>query len=157
MWTQKLFKITNKFQNPIRQNFKHIKALESLLDLPLETFHSVIIFVRGSAFKTKMPEYVTYAGQYIAYIKSKNKLMLSTSEVETVCSTISRGRLTPSLKTNREHVKNVQQRLDPDAPRLCPKCGADMIKRTVKSGDKVGNVFWGCSSFPKCRAIQNIT
>lgn len=155
-WTQKLFKTTNKFQNPLRQNFKHIKALESLVSLPSETFHSIIVFVGGSEFKTKMPQNVTYAGGYISYIKSKTSPILSASEVEAVYSAISTGRMAPSLVTNREHVKNVQRRLDVDAPRACPKCGAEMVKRTVKNGDKAGSTFWGCSAFPKCRTIQNI-
>ncbi|KVW94738.1 nuclease-related domain-containing protein [Thiobacillus denitrificans] len=156
-WTQKLFKTTNKFQNPLRQNFKHIKALESLVSLPSETFHSVIVFVGGSEFKTKMPQNVTRAGGYISYIKSKTSPILSASEVEAVYSAISTGRMAPSLATNREHVKKVQLRLDPDTPRSCPKCGAEMVKRTVKSGDKAGSKFWGCSAFPKCRTIQNVT
>lgn len=155
-WTQKIFKSTNKFQNPLRQNFKHIKALESLTKLPSEAFQSVIVFVGGSEFKTTMPPNVTYAGGYIAYIKSKNDPILSLPEVESALSSITTGRLAPSLATNREHVKNVQRRLDPDAARSCPKCGAEMIKRTVKSGDKLGQQFWGCSAFPKCRTIQNI-
>ncbi|BBJ00371.1 DNA-binding protein [Ferrigenium kumadai] len=156
MWTQKLFKTTNKFQNPLRQNFKHIKALESLTSLPFETFHSVIVFVGGSEFKTKMPQNVAYAGRYISYIKSKTSPILSAAQVEAVCSAISNGRLAPSLATNREHVENVRHRLDPDAPRSCPKCGAEMVQRTVKSGDKAGSKFWGCSAFPKCRTIQNV-
>lgn len=157
MWTQKLFKTTRKFQNPLRQNFKHIKALGSLVGLPSEAFHSVIVFVGGSEFRTKMPQNVTYAGGYISYIKSKTSPILSASEVEAVYSAISSGRLAPSLATNREHIKNVQNRLDHNASRLCPKCGAEMVKRTVKSGDKAGSQFWGCSAFPKCRTIQNIT
>ncbi|WP_124948363.1 nuclease-related domain-containing protein [Sulfuriferula thiophila] len=157
MWTQKLFRTNNKFQNPLRQNFKHIKALESLTNRPLETFHSVIVFVGGSEFKTKMPPSVTYAGGYISYIKSKTNPILSASEVEAVYSAISTERMAPSLATNREHVTNVQHRLDPDAPRSCPKCGAEMVLRTVKNGDKAGSKFWGCSAFPKCRTIQNIT
>ena len=31
-WTQKLFKQSFRFQNPIRQGFKHAKALEQLLN-----------------------------------------------------------------------------------------------------------------------------
>lgn len=150
-WTQKIFKTTNKFQNPLRQNFKHIKALESLTGLPLETFHSVIVFLGGSEFKTEMPRNVTYAGNYVAYIKSKTKIMLSAADVEAVHSAISTGRLAPSFATNREHVENVKRRLDPDAPRPCPRCGAEMVLR-----NKAGNKFWGCSAFPKCRTTQNI-
>jgi hypothetical protein len=156
-WTQKIFKTTNQFQNPLRQNFKHIKALESLVNLPSEAFHSVIVFVGGSEFKTQMPQNVTYAGGYISYIKSKTNPILSASDVEAVYSAISTSRLAPSLATNREHVKNVRNRLNPDAPRLCPKCGAEMVQRTVKNGDKAGSKIWGCSAFPKCRMIQNVT
>jgi restriction system protein len=37
---------------------------------------------------------------------------------------------------------------------ICPKCNAQMVKRTAKRGDNVGKSFWGCSSFPKCRGIK---
>jgi hypothetical protein len=156
MWTQKRFKASYKFQNPLRQNYKHIKALESLTRLPSDAFHSVIVFVGGSKFKTEMPQNVTQTGGYIAYIKSKIIPILSTSEVDAAYQAISTGRLIPSLATNRTHVKNVQNRVDTDAPRSCPKCGAEMVKRTVKNGDKAGNQFWGCSEYPKCRTIQSI-
>ncbi len=45
---------------------------------------------------------------------------------------------------------------EPPAP-LCPKCGAPMIKRRATRGDKVGSEFWGCSKFPQCRSIINIS
>jgi restriction system protein len=38
----------------------------------------------------------------------------------------------------------------------CPKCGSDLVKRTAKRGANAGNTFWGCSSFPKCRHIDNV-
>lgn len=157
MWTQKIFKKTSKFQNPLLQNYKHVKALEALLNIPAEKIHSVVVFVGGSEFKTKMPANVTYAGGYISYIKSKTEIFLSRSEVEAVATAISTGRMAPSLATNHEHVRNVQRRLDPDAPRSCPKCGEKMVLRTTKSGDLADNKFWRCSAFPKCRTIQKVT
>lgn len=39
---------------------------------------------------------------------------------------------------------------------ICPRCGSKLVLRTAKKGDNVGNQFYGCSSFPKCRYIQNI-
>lgn len=36
---------------------------------------------------------------------------------------------------------------------VCPKCGEMMVKRTAKQGKHVGENFWGCSGFPKCRQI----
>jgi len=36
----------------------------------------------------------------------------------------------------------------------CPKCGNHLVERQAKRGANVGNSFWGCSSFPKCRFTQ---
>ncbi len=157
MWTQKLFKHSNKFQNPLRQNFKHIKALDSLLGIEIENIHSVIVFVGGSTFKTEMPKNVTYASGYVSFIKSVRVPVFTEEEVESLYSAICSGRKPPSMATNREHIKNVQARLSTNLERLCPRCGSEMVQRTVKSGEKAGGIFWGCSSFPKCRAVQNVT
>lgn len=40
--------------------------------------------------------------------------------------------------------------------KVCPKCGGPLILRTAKKGEHVGNQFYGCSSFPKCKYIENI-
>ena len=47
-WTQKIFKHTSKFQNPLHQNFKHVKTMEALLDLSDQQIHSLIVFVGES-------------------------------------------------------------------------------------------------------------
>ena len=39
----------------------------------------------------------------------------------------------------------------------CPKCGKQMIKRIAKNGANAGHDFWGCSDYPSCRGIVNIT
>ncbi len=46
-WTQQIFKRSFRFQNPLRQNYKHTRALEATLQVPPETIHSVIVFVGG--------------------------------------------------------------------------------------------------------------
>jgi ssDNA-binding Zn-finger/Zn-ribbon topoisomerase 1 len=33
----------------------------------------------------------------------------------------------------------------------CPRCGADMVRRTATKGKNAGQEFWGCSGFPGCR------
>jgi hypothetical protein len=35
----------------------------------------------------------------------------------------------------------------------CPKCGGEMILRTARTGANQGGKFWGCSNFPRCRAV----
>lgn len=39
---------------------------------------------------------------------------------------------------------------------MCPRCGSPLVLRTAKKGSNVGKQFFGCSSFPKCRYIQNM-
>lgn len=106
-WTQKIYQHSYKFQNPLRQNYKHVKTIESLLGLDDQQVYPVVVFVGGCTFKTEMPENVTYGGGYIRFIKSKNQPVLAKSEVNELVRKIGEGRLTPSFKTNREHVKHV--------------------------------------------------
>jgi restriction system protein len=159
-WTQKIYKNSNKFQNPLHQNYKHVKTLELLLGLNERQVHSVIVFVGDSTFKTEMPENVTYGGGYARYIKSKRTPVLTQSQVTEVLEIIEHGRLTPSFKTNREHVRHVKnivaEKENNDSP-SCPKCGSAMILRETKKGQNVGNKFWGCTKFPQCRGIMNVT
>jgi len=157
-WTQKIYKHSSKFQNPLHQNYKHTKTLRSLLGLNEAQLFSVIVFVGDSTFKTDMPENVTYGKGYIHFIKSKTALLLTDSQVKEVTERIQVGRLRPSLKTNREHVKHVQSIIvEKDNIKSCPKCSSGMVLREMKKGPKTGNTFWGCSRFPKCRGVVNIT
>ena len=39
---------------------------------------------------------------------------------------------------------------------LCPACAIAMVKRTAKKGAKVGQQFWGCQNYPRCRAIVQV-
>ena len=39
---------------------------------------------------------------------------------------------------------------------LCPRCGAQMVKRKAQKGKNAGKYFYGCSNYPKCRGIINI-
>lgn len=38
----------------------------------------------------------------------------------------------------------------------CPKCGSIMIARVARKGPTTGESFWGCNSYPKCRATLPI-
>lgn len=160
-WTQKIFKHSNKFQNPIHQNYKHIKTIESCLGIESEYLFSVIVFIGDSTFKTQMPDYVTYAGGCVKYIKSKNIEVLTQKEITEITEKIEGGRLQRGIKTNREHVAHVKEIINTKQKKnqenTCPNCGSEMVLRESKKGANTGNKFWGCSSFPKCRKIVNMT
>lgn len=155
-WTQKLYKRTFKFQNPLRQNYKHLKALETTLGVNAEHLHSVITFVGDSTFKTQMPANVTQGSKFIRYIKSFNQPVFTEADVNAMLQTLQTGRRAATRATHREHVQNLKRRSDPTAERQCPKCGNALLVRTAKSGAKAGQQFWGCSAFPKCRTMQSL-
>ena len=157
-WTQQIYNHKNKFQNPLHQNHKHTKVLGELLELSDSQIFSVVVFVGDSTFKTEMPENVTYAKGYIRFIKSKTQPILTEAEAKEIKRKIEAGRLTPSFKTNREHVKHVKTIVaNKTGRKQCPKCGSPMVLRKVRNGKNAGNKFWGCSKFPKCRGVINVT
>ena len=109
MWTQTIYKHKSKFQNPLHQNLKHTKTLETLLDLSSDKFHSVIIFTGEATLKTTMPENVLKGG-YTDYIKSKTEVLFNDSEVKKIIAQIESNCYKRGFKTNREHVKNLKQK-----------------------------------------------
>jgi restriction system protein len=157
-WTQKIYKHSKQFQNPLNQNYKHVKTIESLFELNDQQVHSVVVFVGDSTFKTEIPENVTYGFGYIRFIKSKNQTVLAKSKVDEIIRKIEEGRLTPSFKTNKEHIEHVKHIVsEKKISNMCPKCGSPMILREAKNGQNAGKQFWGCSKFPQCRSIVNVT
>ncbi len=109
-WTQKLFKESYKFQNPLFQNYKHTQTLKSLLQLSNEQIHSVVAFTGESTFKTPMPENVTQGSGYIRYIKSKTEQVLPESAVQNIIVKIEQERLTPSFRTDRQHISRLNKK-----------------------------------------------
>jgi restriction system protein len=156
-WTQKIYKHTNKFQNPLRQNYKHIKTIQDALNIESDKIFSVIVFTGDSTFKTKMPKNVKHGISYIDYIKSKTQKIFPKKEVAKIIDSIESGRLSRSFKTNREHVKHVKSIIEEkEQKNLCPKCGSELILRVAKKGANAGNQFYGCSNYPKCRYTSQL-
>lgn len=168
-WTQKIHaNHTQKFQNPLRQNYKHTKTLAALLELPHDRIESVVVFIGAAAFKTKMPDNVVHGAGLIRYIKSKKAQLFDDDQVAEFVDRINELRLKRGWNTRGEHIGNVnriraekeavENRIaGSDSPQLdCPKCGSPMRLRTAKRGERAGSRFWGCSRYPKCRAIVDI-
>ncbi len=152
-WTQSLPGGAKfRFQNPLRQNYRHIKALSDFLAMPEEKFHSVVMFWGESKFKTEMPPNVMATG-YATYIKSKSAILFEENEVGQLVEAIKTGMLPKGIikswETRKTHLESLKARHE--SATHCPKCGAELNQRTVKSGARAGENFLGCSGFPKCR------
>ncbi len=107
-WTQKIYRSNHKFQNPLHQNYKHVKTLQTLLGLSDHQMHSVVVFVGDSTFKTPMPENVTQGLGYVRYIRSQKELVLSPEQVTEVREKVASGRLKASFATDQAHARYVR-------------------------------------------------
>ncbi|MDP1931296.1 MAG: NERD domain-containing protein [Gammaproteobacteria bacterium] len=155
-WTQKIYRNSYRFQNPLRQNYKHVKAVESALLIAPETIHSLVVFIGGATLKTEMPDNVQHGGGGIRFIKSFTEPVFSEEKTLEIVGQLQSGRLAQTRATHREHVERLQMRSDVTAERLCPKCGSALVVRVTKAGANAGERFWGCSAYPKCRTVQRI-
>ncbi|TOG32887.1 NERD domain-containing protein [Vibrio parahaemolyticus] len=154
-WTQKIYRHSSKFQNPLHQNYKHIKALETLLGCSEEQLHSVIVFIGDSTFKTEMPPNVTYARGSIRYIQQFNEVVFSDKDYARLTESINQIKLKRGVITDLKHRKHVKEVVTSKASsNQCPRCGSEMVLRETKRGENIGKQFWGCSTFPKCRAVK---
>lgn len=61
-------------------------------------------------------------------------------------------RIATAIDADNEEVRRLL--FAPD--KLCPKCGAQMIRRTASKGSNVGSEFWGCSKYPECRQTMRV-
>ncbi len=137
-----------KMQNPLRQNFRHVKAIAGFLGVEENRLHSVVMFWGECEFKTEMPRNVMIKG-YTSYIKSFDALLFSDEEVLSITEALRTGALPKTWATRRAHLASLHTRHS--STTTCPKCASPLVLRTAKSGPSVGTKFYGCSSYPKCR------
>ena len=155
MWTQQIFKEKHRFQNPLRQNYRHTKALEEILALPPESIMSIVVFIGDCKVKTTMPKNVFINAKYTSYIESFQEEKLSAYQFDMTIETLNQKRLKQSFSTDREHVANLQERHNAKPARTsstktCSRCGKEMVLRHNR---QTGKAFYGCSGYPKCRNV----
>lgn len=103
-WTQVIWYYKQKFQNPLRQNYKHIKALQKILDfVPTEHIHSLVVFTGNAVFKTERPGGVFDAAGLIQYIGQFTTGVLTENRLQFCVGRLECHRKTISGKTDVEH------------------------------------------------------
>ncbi|MDX1788830.1 MAG: NERD domain-containing protein [Psychrobacter sp.] len=124
-WTQVIMGRKYKFQNPLRQNYLHIKTLADLLALDLNYFHSMIAFIGECELKTRdeLPEHVLTSGM-ASYVKKKQDKLLSEEEVKAIVEQIESNRFSNSWKTNRQHKAYLKDKHSPSNKQASDKPNA---------------------------------
>ncbi len=121
--------------------------------------------------KDDIKKQVIRADQLIEYIKKTEKEKGMDPASDKLMEEAAMKFLNISVPNNTDYTKKFREMIeseekavveeadkitDTQVP-LCPKCGAKMVLRTATRGQNVGNQFYGCSNYPKCRGIVNIT
>ena len=155
-WTQSIYRKKSRFQNPMRQNYRHICALAGNLGIDKSYFTGVVAFTGGCTFKTDMPDGVVYSRRAAAYIRSHNTPKIKVKQLDELASAIAEWQGTLTEKQIDRHVANLKKRhssVREGASPRCPYCGGEMALRRRRSD---GKPFYGCKSYPDCRGIVNV-
>lgn len=109
-WTQKIYKKSFKFQNPLHQNYKHQKVLEAVLSdiVGPQFIHSLVVFMPDCEFKTQMPQNVFRGAAWTDYVKTFQEVMIPPMKLKRIQLRIEKEVLEKSWKTNRQHVENLK-------------------------------------------------
>jgi len=146
-WTQHFGKKKYYFNNPIHQNYGHIKGLQEELNLDDDKFISIVCISNKAKVKVKAKN-VVQLDCINDLIKSYQKEILDTnlSEIREVLET----KNITDKTIRKSHVKNIKNNIKDKETKeknmICPKCGGQLIERNGKYGQ-----FTGCSNYPKCR------
>jgi hypothetical protein len=110
-WTQVLFKRKHRFQNPIHQNYKHVKAVQESLDfLPPENVIGLVVFTGDSTFKTTPPAGVHTLNSLISYLQSLKEEALTENRMQFCVGRLECTRLALTRETDIEHRANLEAR-----------------------------------------------
>lgn len=110
-WTQVIFGYKYKFQNPLHQNYKHLKVVQSTLDfLPSEQVIGLVVFTGDALFKTTQPPNVHSLDSLISQLKSLNNEVISDNKVQFCVGRIECNRLELTKETDIEHRRNLDSR-----------------------------------------------
>ena len=151
-WTQVLYSKKYSFQNPLRQTFRQKKILCEFLGVDESIVHTIVYFVGDCKFKTPLPDNVIRS-RLGKYIKRYSNRIVSPQDVERLIKALEQH-VSESSLTTRDHVRSLRQRHS--SITVCPRCGSDLVERTVKKGSDAGLRFLGCESYPKCRYTKNV-
>lgn len=176
----------NQFYNPILQNRTHLKWMRHFVGGDIPLFSIIVFSERCELKKvTVESEDIRVIKRDLTYatvrdIWDKNPDVVSDTGIDELYGKLKE--LTNVDKaTKAAHVENIEKRYKKPKDLIdngealgrpqsdiveaedfkgesliCPKCGSKLVLRTAKKGDNAGNQFYGCSSFPKCRYVQNI-
>ncbi len=110
-WTQVVFHVKSQFQNPIFQNFRHVRAVQKRLDfLPSDAIKSAVVFVGGAEFKTEVPPGVFDLSGFVGYVREQTAEIMSHNRMQFCIGRLEATRQAITDQTDVEHIENLRRR-----------------------------------------------
>lgn len=106
-WTQTHYKKKSKFQNPIRQNYKHVITIENLLDVPKSLIFNTVVFSGDCEFKTDVEKNVMKLSGLIPYIISFQNEIIDESKINTYVKKINKSKLENTISNKIKHIRHI--------------------------------------------------
>lgn len=144
---------SHQFQNPLRQNYRHVMALVSRLGLPRDKFHSLVAFSGDCEFKTPMPPYVL-KGDYESVVRQTDGILLTDADVSKACEILRALESGSTAEAFDEHVERLHERFA--STTTCPKCGSPLVERRSTKATSDGEPFLGCRAYPRCTYLRKL-
>jgi hypothetical protein len=110
-WTQVIFKKKSRFQNPVRQNYGHVRTLQSLFTLPEDNFIPVVVFTGDAEFKTDLGPSVFKLDALVAFLNRERPIVFDERKMAYIVGRIEMKRSRRSLETDEYHINYVRTRL----------------------------------------------
>jgi len=103
-WIQHVGKRAYMLDNPLKQNYAHIKALQRVSGVHTQKIHGYAAMAGSAVFKEQMPEGVYGIWGLIRKIQSHNTPLLTRRAVVDICHQIRRRRIKGGYWASRHHV-----------------------------------------------------
>ena len=109
-WTQVLYRAKFRFQNPIRQNYRHVCAVRELLEfLEPDVVRPAVVFTGDAVFKTDVPDGVFTLPKFLTYVESYRTEVMSVNRAQFCVGRLEATRLAITQATDVEHVLELRR------------------------------------------------
>lgn len=109
-WTQRRGRRSYPFQNPLRQNYRHVKAIESSLGVDARYIVPMIVFVGDCRLHPAIAESVTRISTLAPTILGHTRALLSATERDELCARLEAARSEGRPDARRSHLAGLRAR-----------------------------------------------
>lgn len=172
--------------SPITQNRRHLELIKQIRSATrsnslskalferffFDNYRSLVVLsnpktiLNSKYAKKEIKEQVIRADQLAEYIRRADSdpkaIAIGEKDMEALAQFFLSSHKQPKIdytekfRAIMESSASESTQSQPTVQTICPICGAAMVQRRASKGVNIGNEFWGCSNFPKCRGIISI-